>query len=494
MKKALWASILCGGLLFTTGQSPGTPITADAATVTYKTTAVLNVRAGAGTKYKSLGKLAKGKAITVKKTVGSWYQISFNGKTGYVSKSYVKATSVSAPATTQTKTTYKTTAVLTVRAGAGTKYKSLGKLAKGQAITIKKTVGSWYQISFNGKTGYVSKSYVKATKTTVKPEVPQFEEKYYTTADLNIRAGAGTSYKKLGQIPNNTRVFIMKTVGSWYQVTYGNMTGYVSSAYVKKETFAHQYMPGKLYKVGVDLPAGEYKLYTDAYGSVGVYEDAAKSIGVAGFTFRNFGYVTVENGQYVQFEDAFAVPIADAKPYNLEENEGKYSSGLYKVGYDIPSGQYDLYRMRTGYGHVTQYVEANKRNVTFSEKFDDDNENYIGTYTIASYGYVEFEEAYGVLAEKAETTPDPSLELQSGYYQNGKDFYLPPGTYLLDPYWTSRSPYGAIEVRDKYGNIICTDSYYDTVVNHSHLPHYTVKIDEGSTIYLNNIATYFIKQ
>lgn len=484
MKKALWTSILCGGLLFTTVQSPGTPITADAATVTYKTTAVLTVRAGAGTKYKSLGKLAKGKAITVKKTVGSWYQISFNGKTGYVSKSYVKATSVSAPATTQTKTTYKTTAVLTVRAGAGTKYKSLGKLSKGQAITIKKTVGSWYQISFNGKTGYVSKSYVKATTTTDKPVVPQFEEKYYTTADLNIRAGAGTSYKKLGQIPNNTRVFIMKTVGSWYQVTYGNITGYVSSAYVKKETFAHQYMPGKLYKVGVDLPAGEYKLYTDAYGSVDVYQDAAKSIGLTGFTFRNFGYVTVENGQYVKFEDAFAVPIADAKPYNPSEYDGTFTSGMYKIGYDAPGGSYEFHAMRLGTGSITHYDKPNEQYGNVIKRFYEEN-GYIGEYDIPDSGYLKVDEAYGVYQPKLEMKANNQylVDFMNEYNGRLQSHTLPPGKYKLQLSWAGGPEAARFVVYNK-NDKIGAENYFETPEDvHDHV----ITIDDRTYISLYNL-------
>ena len=49
----------------------------------------LNVRKGPDTTYEKLGKLTKGAEITVTGRVGTWYQIEFEGKVGYVSASYV---------------------------------------------------------------------------------------------------------------------------------------------------------------------------------------------------------------------------------------------------------------------------------------------------------------------------------------------------------------------------------------------------------------------
>lgn len=51
----------------------------------------LNVRAGSGTQYKSLGTLKNGTQISVTgKTSNDWYKFSYKGKTGYVSGKYIK--------------------------------------------------------------------------------------------------------------------------------------------------------------------------------------------------------------------------------------------------------------------------------------------------------------------------------------------------------------------------------------------------------------------
>jgi SpoIID/LytB domain protein len=50
----------------------------------------LNVRSGAGTKYKALGSVKRGAKVTVKGAKGSWYKITYKKKTAYVLKKYLK--------------------------------------------------------------------------------------------------------------------------------------------------------------------------------------------------------------------------------------------------------------------------------------------------------------------------------------------------------------------------------------------------------------------
>ncbi len=51
---------------------------------------------------------------------------------------------------------------------------------------------------------------------------------------LSVRAGAGTSYSRLGTIAKGTVVTIMDTsVEGWYMITGGGLAGYVSSDYVE---------------------------------------------------------------------------------------------------------------------------------------------------------------------------------------------------------------------------------------------------------------------
>lgn len=55
-----------------------------------------------------------------------------------------------------------------------------------------------------------------------------------TTADVNLRAGAGTQYLPLTVLPKGTTVKLIKDFGEWMQVlTATGISGYVSSKYLK---------------------------------------------------------------------------------------------------------------------------------------------------------------------------------------------------------------------------------------------------------------------
>ena len=149
------------------------------------------------------------------------------------------------------KTTMQTKANLNMRSSASAKGKYLLTIPKGTKVTTDTKVGTWYKVSYKGKTGFVSGSYlatVKATtKATPKPKAKPAPKKvvapkvstakqYSTTANLNLRSGASTKYKTLVTVPKGKVVTYVSKSGSWYKVKYGSKTGYVSSKYLKVVT------------------------------------------------------------------------------------------------------------------------------------------------------------------------------------------------------------------------------------------------------------------
>jgi zinc D-Ala-D-Ala carboxypeptidase len=142
----------------------------EAASNNYYTTDSLNLRSGASTKHKVLTIIPKGKQVSYVSKSGSWSKIIFGSKTGYVSSKYLKPTksAVKAPAV-KYKTTYKTTANLSLRAGGSVKYKRLTTIPKAKAVTMISYKSSWSKVKYGSKTGYVSSKYLKSTKVAVKP-------------------------------------------------------------------------------------------------------------------------------------------------------------------------------------------------------------------------------------------------------------------------------------------------------------------------------------
>ncbi|MED4917456.1 SH3 domain-containing protein [Geobacillus thermodenitrificans] len=263
----------------------GTTKTTAVASTVYQTTANLNMRTGAGTKYKIVLTIPKGKTVKATEKLGDWYKVSYEysekgkkyTKTGWVSGSYLKKVSSqpttgntsqpdkgnTAKPTVITKTVYQTTANLNMRTGAGTKYKIVLTIPKGKTVKATEKLGDWYKVSYEysekgkkyTKTGWVSGSYLKKVSSqpttgntsqpdkgnTAKPTVIT-KTVYQTTANLNMRTGAGTTYKTVITIPKGKNVTATEKLGDWYKVSYEysekgkkyTKTGWVSGSYLSE--------------------------------------------------------------------------------------------------------------------------------------------------------------------------------------------------------------------------------------------------------------------
>ena len=111
-------------------------------------------------------------------------------------------------------------------------------VVKGTRLTILGTQGSWYKISYNGKTAYVHSDYVKLESTsTPSPGSGNvgtvIGKATVTASSLNVRSGPGTNYKRIGSLPRNRQVELLAKQGAWYKIKYGSGVGYVHGNYLK---------------------------------------------------------------------------------------------------------------------------------------------------------------------------------------------------------------------------------------------------------------------
>ena len=220
---------------------------------TAKTTEYVNFRTGPGTNYSSKGVISLGTTVTVTDTSNSqWYAVRLaNGSTGYIFAQYIKitstpsATATPAPAPTPAPSdpskeqTAKTTEYVNFRTGPGTNYSSKGVIPSGTAITVTDTSNSqWYAVRLaDGSTGYIYAQYIKITFATVTPaptEAPaDGTVRAKTTADVNLRKGAGTNYGVIRVVGNNIAVTVTEATNTWYKVKLSDGTeGYLYAQYV----------------------------------------------------------------------------------------------------------------------------------------------------------------------------------------------------------------------------------------------------------------------
>ena len=121
------------------------------------TTASVNVRKTANGDV--LMQLPKGTLVNLLDVSNAeWYQISFNGISGFISSQYLDTKT----AAKEMSITGKVTAAsLRVRDKAASDGKAVGSLSKDAVCTIVAADKGWYKIKYDGGYGYVSSDYVK---------------------------------------------------------------------------------------------------------------------------------------------------------------------------------------------------------------------------------------------------------------------------------------------------------------------------------------------
>ncbi|MBQ9973854.1 MAG: SH3 domain-containing protein [Oscillospiraceae bacterium] len=192
----------------------------------------LRLRQQASTGAKVIATLSNGSKLDVVKAVDAdWYQVTAGGKTGYVSRDYVRFTC----------TGTVNTSSLNLRSGPGTGHSKVATLSKGDRITVLSMEQDWYQVKADSKTGYVSMEYITIDGQPAQTDTPaQTAPATQTTqqagkvnaSSLNVRSGAGTGYGKVTSLTKGTSVTVLDEENGWYRITAGGKTGYVSKQYI----------------------------------------------------------------------------------------------------------------------------------------------------------------------------------------------------------------------------------------------------------------------
>ncbi len=202
----------------------------------YYATSTVNVRSGPSTGYSIVGTLDANDRVTVTGSSGNWYRINWNNGNAYVSASYLRPVGMAVPTEppASSGSSYYATANVNVRSGPSTRYSVVGGLSSGQRVTVTGSSGNWYRISWSSGSAYVSASYLRpATSAPAAPSTPSTGTIGRATADVNVRTGPSTSYKRLGTLYKGDLVTIKGYEGNWARVEWGGYaSAYVSRSYL----------------------------------------------------------------------------------------------------------------------------------------------------------------------------------------------------------------------------------------------------------------------
>lgn len=108
---------------------------------------------------------------------------------------------------------------LNIRDGPSTNNARIGGIGNGQTIPVTGRSGDWWQVNYNGRTGYAYSDYLI---------VPGRVD---SSIGLNIRDGPGTNYNRIGGLGNGAAVQITSIRNGWFRVG----SGWVSGEYVTIE-------------------------------------------------------------------------------------------------------------------------------------------------------------------------------------------------------------------------------------------------------------------
>lgn len=229
-----------------------------------------------------LGYIANNQTFNIKTKSQDWYNIEFNGITGYVHKDYVKEiiANIPIPSVTGNELTKLSYSVntsdqsvlkgqvinvssnLRIRQAPNINSAIIGYMVNGQTFTIKEKNGDWYNIEYGDKFGYINKNYVKELNTATTTEGDNKSE--VTTIDipkqlanttsntntdkqekiskgqvvnistnLRVRQGASSNTAIIGYLINGQTFTIKGQNGDWYNIQWDNKSGYVYKDYVK---------------------------------------------------------------------------------------------------------------------------------------------------------------------------------------------------------------------------------------------------------------------
>ncbi|WP_113673773.1 hypothetical protein [Vallitalea guaymasensis] len=166
----------------------------------------------------------------------------------------------------------------------------------------------------------------------------------------------------------------------------------------EKEEEVKSYKAGT-YKVGTDIPSGEYIIEVKGNILGGYFEISKDSSGeldsiIANDNIITHSYLTINEGEYLKLQNAVAISVEDKEPYEPIDN--KYQQGMYKVGVDIPAGEYKINMkedsvMGFGYYEVTTDSSHTLETIVTNDNFE--NNAYIdlkeGQYIKLTDAFIE---------------------------------------------------------------------------------------------------------
>ncbi|MGL5635010.1 MAG: SH3 domain-containing protein, partial [Sarcina sp.] len=127
---------------------------------------------------------------------------------------------------------------LNMRSGSGTNHSIVTRIPANAKVKVNyKTNNGWYNVNYNGKTGFVSADYIRLEQGTSNEGIGKKAKVINVSTSLNVRAGRGTNYSVVGYLNKDDVVMVLDHKDGWHKIEYtvsgSKKTGYVKDSFIK---------------------------------------------------------------------------------------------------------------------------------------------------------------------------------------------------------------------------------------------------------------------
>ena len=352
-----WASALLALLLMVSLSAPAA-LAADP--VFRETTGNVNIRSGAGTNYTILVTVPKGDVVEVTNwMLKSWWKVKYTNADnkifeGYMSSDWLKETNKRSNKRTEPEKPknlralgcYSTTGSLTLRSGAGSSYRAITSVPRGDVVNVTDTKSvDW------SKCTYINKKGKKYTGFLNAHYLSKAAEPYKVKSKTELRRSASTSSKNLQTMPKGSYLFVTATYSSkWFKVRYPDINGNSHYGYVLRSKVRKTTVTNKPYKQ-VD-PEAEAKWMAEQWRTKDRYTLTAKATLTASASSKGKKVASLSKGAVV------AKTGSSGKFYKVVYNT---SSNKKKLGY-LPKSKLTKYKDSKAGDYVTTVSTPLRKN------------------------------------------------------------------------------------------------------------------------------------
>lgn len=208
--------ILAGGIL-----PLNTADRALAAADTEIAASVANVRSGPGLSYSVTGSLQKGAQVSVISQSEDWFEIEFDGGTGWIASWLTKSIAAEASTETPEGTAVSKVDRLNVRAQADLSAAVLAQMNAGDQAVVIGQSGDWVEVDFHNTRGFVSKQYISIStneEDTPAPQATDAASFEIAVNVLNVRSKPDLTSDILAKVSGGEVYPVVSTQGNWVEI------------------------------------------------------------------------------------------------------------------------------------------------------------------------------------------------------------------------------------------------------------------------------------